>query len=36
MGINGIIPATGIMYMVLFVQFYWLATILLEQRETTG
>jgi peptidoglycan biosynthesis protein MviN/MurJ (putative lipid II flippase) len=36
MGINGIILATGIMYMVSFVQLYWFATMLLKQRETTG
>ena len=36
MGINGIILATGIMYMVSFVQLYWFATILLKRRDTTG
>ena len=36
MGINGIMIATGIMYMVSFVQLYWFATMLLKQRETTG
>jgi hypothetical protein len=36
MGINGIIVATGIMYMVSFVQRYWFATMVLKQREITG
>jgi peptidoglycan biosynthesis protein MviN/MurJ (putative lipid II flippase) len=36
MGINGIILATGIMYMVSFVQLYWFATIIFKRLETTG
>jgi peptidoglycan biosynthesis protein MviN/MurJ (putative lipid II flippase) len=36
MGVNGIILATGIMYMVSFVQLYWFATMVLKRRETTG
>jgi peptidoglycan biosynthesis protein MviN/MurJ (putative lipid II flippase) len=36
MGINGIVLATGIMYMVSFVMLYWFASIVLKQHETTG
>jgi len=36
MGINGVILATGIMYMVSFFQLYWFATMLLKKRDTTG
>ncbi len=34
MGINGIILATAIMYMVSFIQLYWFAATVLKQRET--
>jgi putative peptidoglycan lipid II flippase len=36
MGINGIVLATGIMYMFSFVQLYWFVTIILKRLETTG
>ena len=36
MGINGIILATGIMYMASSLQLYWVAAMVLKQRETTG
>ena len=36
MGINGIMVATGIMYMVSFFLLYWFAIMVLKQPETTG